>query len=81
MNSFDALGGAVWHFDMMSDLKRNDAYERALIAAVKPGSIVLDIGTGSGLLAMMAARAGAKHVYACEMNPDVVCTGYLSLGR
>uniref|UniRef100_A0A7S4LI65 Protein arginine N-methyltransferase domain-containing protein n=1 Tax=Eutreptiella gymnastica TaxID=73025 RepID=A0A7S4LI65_9EUGL len=71
LNSFDALGGAVWHFDMMSDLKRNDAYERALIAAVKPGSIVLDIGTGSGLLAMMAARAGAKHVYACEMNPDV----------
>jgi tetratricopeptide (TPR) repeat protein/SAM-dependent methyltransferase len=71
LGSFDALGGAVWHFDMMSDSKRNDAYERALKAAVKPDSVVLDIGTGSGLLAMMAARAGAKHVYACEMNADV----------
>jgi hypothetical protein len=32
-----------------------------------PDSIVLDIGTGSGLLAMMAARAGAKHVYASSL--------------
>eukprot|EP00668_Euglena_longa_P005606 GGOE01006623.1.p1 GENE.GGOE01006623.1~~GGOE01006623.1.p1 ORF type:complete len:912 (-),score=305.71 GGOE01006623.1:210-2891(-) len=71
LGSFDALGGAVWHFDMMSDLKRNDAYERALKAVITPASIVLDIGTGSGLLAMMAARAGAHHVYACEMNADV----------
>ncbi|MEL7220183.1 MAG: 50S ribosomal protein L11 methyltransferase [Bacteroidota bacterium] len=29
----------------------------------------MDIGTGSGLLAMMAARAGAQEVVACEMNP------------
>uniref|UniRef100_A0A7S1NFQ9 Protein arginine N-methyltransferase domain-containing protein n=1 Tax=Eutreptiella gymnastica TaxID=73025 RepID=A0A7S1NFQ9_9EUGL len=69
--SEDPLEGRLWHFDMMSDIGRNDAYDRGLKAVVKPDSIVLDIGTGSGLLAMMAARAGAKHVYAIEANPDI----------
>jgi type III protein arginine methyltransferase len=32
---------------------------------------VLDIGSGSGLLAMMAARAGAHTVHTCEMNPVI----------
>ncbi len=30
------------------------------------GPIVIDIGCGTGLLALMAARAGASHVHACE---------------
>jgi predicted RNA methylase len=55
-----------WHFPMMNDTYRNDCYEKALRKAVKPESVVLDIGSGSGLLALMAARAGAKQVYTCE---------------
>jgi len=55
----------AWHFAMMDDAKRNGAYEAAIRRAV-PGKRVLDIGTGAGLLAMMAARAGAAHVTTCE---------------
>lgn len=58
-----------WHFGIINDQMRNDTYDRALREFIKPNSIVLEIGTGTGLLAMMAARAGAKKVYTCEMEP------------
>lgn len=58
-----------WHFPMLADASRNRAYAKAIAAKVKPGDIVLDIGCGAGLTAMLAARAGAKHVYACEHQP------------
>ncbi len=56
-----------WHFVMMNDLQRGDRYDQALRKVVTPDTTVLDIGSGSGLLAMMAARAGAKQVITCEL--------------
>ncbi|OIQ43032.1 MAG: hypothetical protein BM560_02315 [Roseobacter sp. MedPE-SWde] len=58
-----------WHFPMLADQARNAAYAKAIKAKVKPGDVVLDIGCGAGLTAMLAARAGAKHVYTCEQQP------------
>ncbi|AHD00156.1 50S ribosomal protein L11 methyltransferase [Leisingera methylohalidivorans] len=58
-----------WHFPMLADKARNRAYAQAIAAKVRPGDVVLDIGCGAGLTAMLAARAGAKHVYTCEQQP------------
>ena len=56
-----------WHFEMLNDRERNSAFEQALSKAITHSTTVLDIGSGSGLLAMMAARAGAKETISCEM--------------
>jgi SAM-dependent methyltransferase len=55
-----------WHFSMLGDLSRNDGYYEVIQRKVKKGNTVLDIGTGSGLLSMMIAKAGAQKVYTCE---------------
>jgi protein arginine N-methyltransferase 7 len=68
-----ALSGGVpdWHFRIVRDEERNAAWRAAIERAVTPGATVLDVGAGTGLLGLMAARAGAARVVACEMNPAV----------
>lgn len=64
----------LWHVPMMNDRLRNDAYFQALRNAVTPDTHVLEIGTGSGLLAMMAARLGARQVTTCEVVAEIADT-------
>lgn len=56
-----------WHNAMLNDTNRNDAFVEAIKAAVTASSTVLDIGTGTGSLAMMASRAEAAKVTGCEL--------------
>jgi protein arginine N-methyltransferase 1 len=54
------------HGAMISDPVRVRAYERALRQTVKPGMVVLEIGTGVGIMAILACQLGAKRVYTVE---------------
>ncbi|NTF44097.1 tetratricopeptide repeat protein [Rhizobium rhizogenes] len=66
-----------WHIPMLNDVRRNDAFEAAIKRAIAehgPSVQILDIGAGSGLLSMMAARAGATNVVACEVVPVIAET-------
>ena len=70
-----------WHFDIVRDEGRNAAYEAALRRSIVPGCKVLEIGTGTGLLAMMAARAGAGEVITCESDPAIAMAARKIIAR
>ena len=53
---------------MISDRTRTSPFVEALRRAVRPGAVVLDIGTGTGIFALLACQFGAARVYAIE--PD-----------
>ena len=51
---------------MLADTSRMDAYTAALRRAVKPDSVVMDLGCGPGVFALLACKLGARRVYAVE---------------
>ena len=60
------------HFygQMIADSSRMDAYAAALRQTIKPDSVVMDLGCGPGVFALLACKLGARRVYAVE--PDNV---------
>jgi type II protein arginine methyltransferase len=66
-----------WHIAMLNDTRRNDCFEAAIRRALSVRGVdaqILDIGTGSGLLSMMAARVGATNIVTCEIVPVIAQT-------
>ncbi len=63
------LGG---YGDMINDGPRIEAYVAALRQAIRPGSVVLDIGAGTGIFSLLSAQVGAGRVHAVEPH-DAIC--------
>lgn len=53
---------------MINDERRTGPFVDALRQAIKPDSVVLDIGTGTGIFSFLACRFGAARVYAVEAD-------------
>ena len=60
------------HLLYVGDGPRAPAYRQAIFEIVKPGMVVVDIGTGSGFLARIAVEAGAAKVYAIEQHESIL---------
>jgi len=59
---------------MIDDESRMAAFRKALRAAINPDSVVLDLGAGTGIMALLACRYGAKRVYAVEHSEALQIT-------
>jgi histone-arginine methyltransferase CARM1 len=67
---FSYYGQLIHQQNMLQDLVRTTAYHDAVTRNRKDfeGKVVIDVGTGSGILAWFAVKAGAKRVYAIEAS-------------
>lgn len=75
-NPFSQYYGMLLHQqNMLQDHVRTSTYERAMLenAVDFKDKVVLDVGTGSGILAFFALKAGAKRVYAVELSGMADC--------
>ncbi len=74
----------VWQMDfhevMLADTVRMEAFRWAIYEVVKPGDVVVDLGTGTGILSQMAFEAGASKVYGIEFNKDILEVAKQQLG-
>jgi len=70
MSIYDWSATLRTHRQCVGDTSRTDLYTEAIAEVIRPGDVVVDVGTGTGILGMMACRAGARTVYAIE--PDQI---------
>ncbi|KAG7576937.1 Protein arginine N-methyltransferase [Arabidopsis thaliana x Arabidopsis arenosa] len=69
-NYFGSYSSFGIHKEMLSDKVRTEAYRDALLKnpTLLNGSVVMDVGCGTGILSLFAAKAGALRVVAVEAS-------------
>ncbi len=71
MYDHTAVDNLTFHHSMLFDEVRTSSFLQAILRTVQPGDVVLDIGSGTGILSLFACLAGASHVYAIEEGPVI----------
>jgi protein arginine N-methyltransferase 1 len=73
MGGYDgsAVDAFDFHHSMLADEVRTSSFLRAILTTVKRGDVVVDIGSGTGVLSLFAAMAGASRVYSIEREPII----------
>jgi PRMT5 arginine-N-methyltransferase/ribosomal protein L11 methyltransferase PrmA len=66
------------HRGLLQDEGRTNAFREAIRRVVTPDSVVLDLGTGSGILALFAAEAGARRVFAIDSTHSADLASFLT---
>ena len=67
---FDSYAHFGIHEEMLKDTVRTSSYRSAIVnnPHLFKDKVVLDVGCGTGILSMFAAKAGAKKVYAVDYS-------------
>jgi type I protein arginine methyltransferase len=66
LNNRQEFTSLLAHERMLADRVRVDTYHEAISRHVKPGSAVIDLGTGTGILALFASKQDPRIVYALD---------------
>jgi SAM-dependent methyltransferase len=66
------------HRGLLKDESRTNAFRDAIRRAVTPDSVVLDLGTGSGILSFFACEAGARRVFAVDATHSADLASFLA---
>lgn len=66
------------HRGLLQDEIRTNAFREAIRRAVSPGSVVLDLGAGSGILSFFACEAGARRVFAIDATHTADLASFLT---
>ncbi len=74
-----SYGSVPRHRWMALDTVRNDAYAAALRQVVGPETVVLDLGAGTGVHGLMAARMGARRVIELTLDQNILQIGRFRL--
>jgi predicted RNA methylase len=70
---FDSYDSIEVHNLMLRDEPRLNLYKEAIMSSKElfKDKIVLDVGSGTGILSLFSCKAGAKHVYAIEASKGI----------